>query len=131
MTLSLNYRSILLLAAVCTIAWYAIQFFTESFQSTKVFSCLDIKGYSVPNLRITRTEIISTKRDLVCSRNIPFNLHLSRTTRLFFFISNFFFMKSGFKLLIVLYILVHKNLNCRNFMLDFPDFSSSCSYEFS
>ena len=39
-------------------------------------------------------------------------------------------MKSRFKLLIVLYISTHKNLIRRKFMLHFPDFCSSCSYEF-
>ena len=60
-----------------------------------------------------------------------FNLYLSRTTRLFFFTSKILIMKSGFKLLLVLYISIHKNLIRRKFMLHFPDFSSSCSYEFS
>ena len=39
-------------------------------------------------------------------------------------------MKSEFKLLIVLYTSIHKNLIRREFMLDFPDYSSSFSYEF-
>ena len=83
------------------------------------------------------------KRDVVCKvvrQSVPNFSTMRLLVGIFKFLSkldyfssfqNFFFMKSRFKLLIVLYISIHKNLISHKFMLDFPDFSSIVHNEFS